>query len=114
MKTKTCRICLEDKPLKEFRMATNGSKKPHRRTQCRECENEAERDRKQEIRGPKVLRAEYFETLSESRGLWPAERVFSRAEFMGCIKEGTWPPGLRVKDERGKKYEVCLQLRRLK
>ena len=54
----------------------------------------------------------HFETMGPE-ALWPKNRLFFAGEFLDGIDEGVWPPGLRVRDEKGREFEVRLELRRI-
>ena len=115
MKTQTCRQCGIPKPADEFVVNDKRRAKPYKRAICHECRTEQQRGSRgprQKSERPRVSMSPHFETLGPE-ALWPKERLFFRGEFLADLEAGVWPPGLRVRDEKGREFEVCLQLRRM-
>lgn len=99
--------------MAQHRCMICGRKARPKKNTCINCSGKVNLLKEDKVAVPRVVHAPHFETIGPD-SIWPKGRLFFRAEFQEGIEEGTWPAGMRVRDEKGKKYEVCLQLKRLK
>ena len=109
MKTKPCARCGKEYPVTSYMKKDKRRKKQYVSVICNPCRRRQEKERRIEPEGlakpPVVLSLKHYETVSPSE-LWPRGRLFVRREFEADLREGVWPTGLVVKNERGQMFIV--------
>jgi len=93
-------------------MICGGKARPKKNT-CVNCSGKVNLLKEDKVPTKRIEMVPHFETLPKTRDLWPEGRLFYRGEFLEGLEYGTWPAGMRVKDEKGHEFEVRLELRRI-
>jgi len=109
-KMKACERCGKEWPATSYVKHDHRRPRPYTSKICNPCRRKQEAERRREpdeqvAPPPVVLSLPHYETCGPSE-FWPRGRVFARVEFEGDLKEGIWPTGLVVKNERGNKFIV--------
>ena len=109
MKTKACERCGKEWPVDSYVKHDHRRPNPYVSRICNPCRRKQEKENRREpedlVYKPLVLSLKHYETVGPD-ALWPRGRLFVRREFEADLKDGVWPTGLVVKNERGKLFIV--------